>query len=104
MTAPLYLARRSYRRRRLRDAARILPVLGAALMVVPILLGQGAPHAPGSGAEPAAAALSQGARALGADAIWLFALWAAMVLAALVLSIGLHDGPDDPAGAPGDGP
>ena len=98
MNAPLTLARRSYRRRRLRDAARLLPLLGAVLMTVPILLGQGDPTA---AAPPGAA---QGARALGPDAIWLFALWTAMVLAALVLSRTLRDGSDDPADTPGDSP
>ncbi|RBO54237.1 hypothetical protein DSD19_02260 [Rhodovulum sp. BSW8] len=35
--APLFLAREGYRRRRLADMARLLPVLGAALFLVPAL-------------------------------------------------------------------
>ncbi len=35
--APLFLERQSYRRRRLTDAARLLPLLGAALFLVPLL-------------------------------------------------------------------
>ncbi|SIO12080.1 hypothetical protein SAMN05444722_0499 [Rhodovulum sp. ES.010] len=35
--APLFLAREGYRRRRLADMARFLPVLGAALFLVPAL-------------------------------------------------------------------
>ena len=34
---PLFLARAPYRRRRLRDAARILPVLGLFLLLMPLL-------------------------------------------------------------------
>ena len=34
---PLFLARQSYRRRRLGDAARVLPILGAVLLLLPIL-------------------------------------------------------------------
>lgn len=37
-TEPLFLARDSYRRRRLADAARVLPVLGFILMVLPGML------------------------------------------------------------------
>ena len=33
--APLFLKRGSYRKRRLRDAARMLPILGALLLLVP---------------------------------------------------------------------
>ncbi|MEM7317700.1 MAG: hypothetical protein AAF408_01625 [Pseudomonadota bacterium] len=34
---PVFLARQSYRRRRLSDAARLLPILGGALFAVPLL-------------------------------------------------------------------
>lgn len=34
---PLFLERRTYRARRLRDAARVLPILGAVLFLLPIL-------------------------------------------------------------------
>lgn len=34
---PVFLERRSYRRRRLMDASKLLPVLGAALLLVPLL-------------------------------------------------------------------
>lgn len=36
MRAPLFLARRAYRQRRLTDAARFLPLLGAFLFLLPI--------------------------------------------------------------------
>ncbi len=35
--APLFLARQSYRRRRLGDAARTIPVLAAVLFTLPVL-------------------------------------------------------------------
>ena len=34
---PLFLARRTYRRRRLIDAIRLVPVLGALLFLIPVL-------------------------------------------------------------------
>ena len=33
---PLFLARAPYRRRRLRDAARLLPVVGVLLLILPL--------------------------------------------------------------------
>ena len=84
MKGPLYLARRSYRRRRVRDGSRFLPVLGVVLMVAPVSWG------------------ADGARSLARDAIWLFGVWAGLILAALWLSRHLTDEPDDPAGADGE--
>ncbi|MEX0349127.1 MAG: hypothetical protein AB3N15_06840 [Paracoccaceae bacterium] len=41
---PVFLEKQSYRRRRLRDAARLLPIFGALLFAIPLLWpeGQGA--------------------------------------------------------------
>ena len=36
-TPPKFLARSSYRRRRIIDAARILPVLGLFIFLIPVL-------------------------------------------------------------------
>ena len=66
---PLFLARRSYRRRRVMDAARILPYAGIFLLCLPIFWG--------SGGE--AARTGQGA-------VYLFAVWFALILAAFLLS------------------
>jgi len=33
----VFLERRTYRRRRLRDAARLLPIVGAVLLILPLL-------------------------------------------------------------------
>lgn len=71
---PLFLERSSYRRRRLGDAARILPVLGLALVLVPVWW------------FPARVSLTGGA-------IWLFGLWAGLIvmIAALHAALGLAD-------------
>ncbi|MEL6170127.1 MAG: hypothetical protein AAFR35_15680 [Pseudomonadota bacterium] len=37
---PLFLARRTYRRRRLMDAARLLPVLGLFIFLLPLVWGE----------------------------------------------------------------
>lgn len=70
---PIFLARRSYRRRRLRDAARMLPVFGAFLFLLPIL------WAPGLTER----------RDTAPDGIYLFGTWFLLVLVAAALSPGL---------------
>jgi hypothetical protein len=73
--APLFLKRGSYRKRRLRDAARMLPVLGALLLLVPIL------WSPGDTARPDTAR----------DGIYLFAVWFGLVLVAALMAPGLAE-------------
>jgi hypothetical protein len=68
----LYLARANYRSRRLADAARLLPVLGAFLMLLPVLWQPG----------PAAA----GAHDTGPDGLYLFGVWAGLILAAVLMA------------------
>ena len=70
---PLFLARRAYRRRRMMDAARMLPLLGAVLLMIPALW------------QPEQTAAPDTAR----GAVYLFGVWAALILAALVMSRGL---------------
>lgn len=77
---PLFVAPRIYRSRRLRDAARILPVAGLALMLLPMLW------------TPA----GEAARSTARDGIYLFVLWGALILAARLLAPRLSE--DDPAG------
>lgn len=67
--SPLFLARSVYRRRRLRDAARLLPLVGLLLMLLPAL-----------GRETGGDAR---------DAVYLFGLWAVLIVAAAVLAPGL---------------
>jgi hypothetical protein len=70
---PLFLARRSYRRRRMMDAARMMPVLGAVLLMVPLLWRT---------AETPEPDTARGA-------IYLFAVWTVLIVAAWGLSRGL---------------
>jgi hypothetical protein len=73
--SPLFLARASYRRRRLRDAARLLPIVGAFLLLLPILW------------------MPDGRIKLtSADIIYFFAAWAGLILVAAAFARGLRVG------------
>lgn len=71
---PLFLEQSSYRRRRLGDAARVLPVLALVLVLVPVWW------------VPQAVSLTAGA-------LWLFGLWAVLIVltAALHIALGAAD-------------
>lgn len=75
-SSPLFLERRSYRQRRLMDAARLLPVVGALLWLVPLLW-------PQSGADPAAHAGTSTSAAI----LYIFGVWTFLALAALLVSL-----------------
>lgn len=87
-TPPLFLRRASYRQRRRRDAARLLPVVGLFLMLLPLLW---APQ-------------DTFRRDTAPDGIYLFVIWGVLILAAMLISRSLniagedHDpeGPGDP--------
>ncbi|MBW6505675.1 MAG: hypothetical protein K0B00_02865 [Rhodobacteraceae bacterium] len=70
---PLFLARRSYRRRRMMDAVRLLPAFGAVLLMLPLLW------------QPADTPEPDTAHGL----VYLFAVWLVLIVAALSLSRGL---------------
>ena len=76
---PVFLARSPYRRRRLRDAARLLPVLGAVLLILPALWSP-----PG-----------QGLRRMSSDVGYFFLSWLALIAIAAAFSRGLAR-PGDP--------
>ncbi|WP_347138420.1 hypothetical protein [Paracoccus sp. SSK6] len=57
---PLFLERASFRRRRLGDAARVLPVLAAGLILVPVWW------------MPAQVSFAAGT-------VWMFGIWAALI-------------------------
>jgi hypothetical protein len=78
---PLFLGRGSYRQRRLADAARLLPVLGGVLLMLPLLW-------PRAGAEDVPRTSSA--------ILYLFGCWTLLVLAAAVLAAWL-----DPAATEG---
>jgi hypothetical protein len=82
--APVFLARKGYRARRLTDAARLLPVAGLILFLLPILW------------QPAAT--QDGDTAAGW--VYLFGVWAGLIVAAYLLSrrlMPLTAGEDDRA-------
>ena len=68
---PLFLEPASFRRRRLGDAARVLPMLAAILVLVPVWW------------IPAQVSFAAGA-------VWLFGLWAGLILAIFVLHRALR--------------
>lgn len=93
---PLFLERQSYRRRRLTDAARLLPLLGVALFLVPLFWSGGGGD-DGVGAVGPSIATS---RAI----VFIFGTWAFLIVAAALLGKGLkHLGRRGGGEAPGDG-
>lgn len=78
---PLFLARPSYRRRRLRDAARLLPVFGILFLILPLLW-----SAPGDGP-----------RDTGGDLIYFFGVWVLLVAMAAGFAPGLSAGSEQDA-------
>ncbi|WP_185968449.1 hypothetical protein [Paracoccus sp. M683] len=81
---PLFLERSSYRRRRLSDVARILPVLALVLILLPVWW------------VPAVVSLTGGA-------LWLFGLWAGLIAltAGLFAAMGTADPSAQSAGQDG---
>ena len=69
---PLFLARESYRRRRLGDAARLLPWVGGALFLLPVMFTR-----------------QVGTAAAG---LYLFGAWTALIVLAAVISRRLRHG------------
>ncbi len=82
---PIFLARQSYRRRRLGDAAKLIPVIGAILLLMPMLWGGSAQTSGGL--------------------IYIFSVWAilivviALISSQLAQSIPETDDPDATAAA-----
>ncbi|MHC0054469.1 hypothetical protein [Actibacterium sp. D379-3] len=88
---PLFLARQSYRARRIMDAARLLPILGLFLFLLPLL------RQSGDGGEGGG---------LSAQLVYLFSVWLALIAAAAALARrlrGAEDAVADPDGAGGGG-
>lgn len=74
MPTPLFLERRSYRTRRMMDAVRVLPFLGVALWMVPLMW-----PVEGAGAEGEGTAVSSALR-------YIFAVWLLLIAASFALS------------------
>lgn len=71
---PLFLERQSYRRRRLIDASRVIPVFGLCLFLVPLIW----PN------------VTTGDTNLAARGIYVFVVWLALVLATAIVSYRLR--------------
>lgn len=85
------LERQGYRRRRLSDAARVLPVIGAGLLLVPVLW-------PGvrettEGVEPVRTSQA---------ILYIFGSWALLIVAAIFFGLAARH--DDSANADSSGP
>ncbi|MDU9002508.1 hypothetical protein [Sedimentitalea todarodis] len=74
MQPSMILERQNYRRRRLMDAARILPLLGALLFALPLLW-------PASGPE---GDLGDDGVAMSSAIIYVFSVWSALIVSILV--------------------
>lgn len=72
---PLFLARQSYRARRVGDAARLFPVAAAVLFLAPVLFAPGAHTS--------------------ATMSFIFVVWALLIVGAFVLSRALRGEPDE---------
>lgn len=81
--APLFVERRTYRRRRLIDAARLLPAVGLIALLLPVLWSR------------------SGGTSTAAEALYLFGLWALLIGAAALLAGPLRRAADRPEGQPG---
>lgn len=82
---PQFLERSSYRLRRLMDAARVLPVFGLILLLLPLMRDQSA----------------TGEGSVATEAVYLFGVWLGLVLIAFGMSLGLRRTlPPQPAPAP----
>lgn len=80
---PLFVARRTYRHRRIADAARLLPVLGAALFLVPLLWQGGDTPEGGAGARTVNVML------------YLFLAWISLAGLSALISWRLSDGEEE---------
>ncbi len=103
---PIFLERRAYRRRRLSDAASLLPLAGFLALVLPVVWA-GTPAPTDDGAEPpvATASVERAPARSGASTafggIYLFAVWALLIAASVAVS-GRLAATSPPAG-PGGG-
>ncbi|MGY6706482.1 hypothetical protein [Roseinatronobacter sp.] len=69
-----FLARDSYRMRRLMDAARMLPVIGLVLLLLPLMRLDSDADSPATAAE----------------AVYLFVVWIGLIVIAFIMSLWLR--------------
>ena len=76
----VFLEHHSYRRRRLMDAARLLPLLGALLFALPLLWPGPKTDATDGGVATVA---------MSGAIIYIFAVWAVLIIASVAFGIGV---------------
>lgn len=84
---PLFLGRDSYRRRRLTDAARLLPLVGVILLMIPLLWGERDGEAPSTATA----------------GLYVFGVWIGLILSGYLLALRLSQtqpASPDPDGDP----
>ncbi|WP_235851876.1 hypothetical protein [Litorivita pollutaquae] len=87
---PVFLERKTYRARRLMDGARVLPVLGMVLFLLPALWPQPVAEIATSGGDAAAGGgLSAGPVETSAAMLYVFGIWALLILVSVVMARGL---------------
>ncbi len=80
MKKPLFLPPQGYRQRRLRDVARLLPILAGFFIILPMLWGEE----------------SSDLRHTGSDGIYLFVIWLFLIIVAALLARRLSSTADAP--------
>lgn len=80
---PVFLERRSYRRRRMMDALRLLPVLGVLLWMLPL-----------AWPTPSAGPVTPDAMAMSTAMIYVFAVWLLLIALAFTLWSFLRTRPE----------
>ncbi|WP_425046214.1 hypothetical protein [Primorskyibacter sp. S87] len=76
---PVFLERHSYRRRRLMDAAKLLPLLGAVLFAIPLLWPTGETPVPGTSQVKDPVRMS-------VAVLYVFAVWAGLIVASILFA------------------
>ncbi|CUH86174.1 hypothetical protein PH5382_00081 [Phaeobacter sp. CECT 5382] len=76
-----FVERRTYRRRRLMDIARLLPILGALLFTVPLMW---------PNPDPYPAPDTHGGMATSAAITYIFVVWAGLIAASFVFGVAVQ--------------
>ena len=83
----VFLERQAYKRRRMRDLARAVPIIGAVLLSIPLLWTRGAPGSEGATTSQALVYVF---------AVWVFLIGLAALISRVVKSDALKQKPADP--------